>query len=79
MVKGGPEYGNASRYRRAARALLRRVRRGISGDPQDRLQALLDEKDAREWHLVGVAGGLEGGGMILFWDTERPSFGRRSR
>ena len=51
----------------------------ISGDPQDRLQALLDEKDAREWHLVGVAGGLEGGGMILFWDTERPSFGRRSR
>jgi hypothetical protein len=51
----------------------------ISGDPQDRLQALLDEKDAREWHLVGVAGGLEGGGMILFSDTERPSFGRRSR
>ena len=51
----------------------------ISGEPQDQLQALLDEKDTREWHLVGVAGGLEGGGMILFWDTERPSFGRRSR
>jgi hypothetical protein len=51
----------------------------ISGDPQSQLQGLLDEKDAREWHLVGVVGGLEGGGVILFWDTERPSFGRRSR
>ena len=51
----------------------------ISDEPEGQLQTLLDEKDAREWHLVGVAGGLEGGGMILFWDTERPSFGRRSR
>jgi hypothetical protein len=51
----------------------------ISNEPQGQLQALLDEKDAREWHLVGVAGGLPGGGMIFFWDTERPSFGRRSR
>jgi hypothetical protein len=51
----------------------------ISVEPQGQLQTLLDEKDAREWHLVGVAGGLEGGAMILFWDTERPSFGRRSR
>ena len=50
----------------------------ISSEPQSQLQALLDEKDAREWHLVGVAGGLPGGGLMLFWDTERPSFGRRS-
>jgi hypothetical protein len=53
--------------------------REISDEPQGQLQALLDEKDAREWHLVGVVGGLEGGGVILFWDTDRPSFGRRSR
>ena len=53
--------------------------RELSEEPQGKLQALLDEKDAREWHLVGVAGGLEGGAMILFWDTERPSFGRRAR
>ncbi len=53
--------------------------RELSEEPQGQLQALLDEKDAREWHLVGVAGGLEGGAMILFWDTERPSFGRRAR
>ena len=40
------------------------------------MQAVLDEKEAEEWHLVGVAGGLPKGGMILFWDTQRPSFGR---
>jgi hypothetical protein len=53
--------------------------RKLSEESQGQLQALLDEKDARKWHLVGVAGGLEGGAMILFWDTERPSFGRRAR
>ncbi len=47
-----------------------------SGEPQD-IQGLLDEKDGREWHLVGVAGGLPEGGVMLFWDTQRPSFGRR--
>jgi hypothetical protein len=51
----------------------------VSDEPQGQLQALLDEKDAREWHLVGVVGGLQGRGIIFFWDTERPSFGRRSR
>lgn len=52
--------------------------RATSSEPQEKLQALLDEKDAKEWHLVGVAGGLPEGGMILFWDTTRPSFGRTS-
>ena len=51
--------------------------RTISGDPREQLQALLDEKDAQEWHLVGVVGGLPDGGIMLFWDTQRPSFGRR--
>ncbi len=53
--------------------------RAPAGDPQDQLQALLDQKDRTEWHLVGVAGGLPDGGIIFFWDTERPSFGRSSR
>jgi hypothetical protein len=52
--------------------------REVSDQPQGQLQTLLDEKDAREWHLVGVVGGLPGGGIVFFWDTERPSFGRRS-
>jgi hypothetical protein len=50
-----------------------------AGDPQDQLQVVLDEKDAKEWHLVGVVGGLPDGGLVFFWDTERPSFGRSSR
>src|ERR671932_2796176 len=45
----------------------------------DQLQAVLDEKEAEEWDLVGVASGLPRGGMILFWDTQRPSFGRTNR
>jgi hypothetical protein len=53
--------------------------KATSDEPQEQLQILLDEKDASEWHLVGVAGGLPEGGIILFWDTERPSFGRSSR
>lgn len=48
-----------------------------SSDPRE-VQALLDEKDGREWHLVGVAGGFPEGGVMLFWDTQRPSFGRRT-
>jgi hypothetical protein len=36
---------------------------------------VFDEKEAEEWYLAGVAGGLPSG-MILFWDTQRPSFDR---
>lgn len=46
---------------------------------QEELRDILDVAEAREWHLVGVAGGLPDGGMVLFWDTARPSFGRSSR
>ena len=47
-------------------------------EPQAQLQWLLDAAEGKEWHLVGVAGGLPEGGLILFWDTTRPSFGRGS-
>ncbi len=49
-----------------------------TSEPRGQLQAVLDEKDNEEWHLVGVAGGLPEGGMVLVWDTQRPSFGRTS-
>ena len=48
-------------------------------DPEAQLQEVLDAKVGKEWHLVGVAGGLRGGGVILFWDTTKPSFGRTDR
>jgi len=44
---------------------------------QEQLRGVLDAAEKREWHLVGVAGGLPDNGVILFWDTARPSFGRR--
>ncbi len=47
-----------------------------SENPEAHLQDVLNAKEGKEWHLVGVAGGLPDGGMILFWDTARPSFGR---
>ena len=52
----------------------------VTGDdnPEARLQEVLDAKEGKEWHLVGVAGGFKDGGVVLFWDTTRPSFGRRA-
>jgi hypothetical protein len=47
-------------------------------EPQEQLQGVLDAAERKEWHLVGVAGGLPDWGMILFWNTQRPSFGRTS-
>lgn len=46
-----------------------------SGEPEG-IQGLLDEKEGRKWQLVGVAGGLPEGGAMLFWDTQKPSFGK---
>jgi hypothetical protein len=46
-------------------------------EAQEQLRGVLDAGERKEWHLVGVAGGLPDNGMILFWDTARPSFGRR--
>lgn len=43
----------------------------------EQLRGVLDAAERKEWHLVGVAGGLPNNGVILFWDTARPSFGRR--
>ncbi len=62
-----------------SRARTRYYAEYVPVDPEEvpgQLQEVLDEKEAEEWHLVGVAGGLPKGGMILFWDTQRPNFGR---
>ena len=55
------------------------VRLSQETEAQQQLQSVLDAAEEKEWHLVGVAGRLPEGGMILFWDTKRPSFGRTSR
>jgi hypothetical protein len=51
----------------------------IGDNPEVQLQEVLDAKEGREWHLVGVAGGLRGESVVLFWDTAKPSFGRTDR
>ena len=40
----------------------------------EQIQSALDEGDRHEWHLVGVSD-VMAEHVILFWDTERPSFG----
>jgi hypothetical protein len=46
------------------------------GGLQAAAQELLNAGERREWLLVGVAGGLPEGGLLLFWDTAHPGFGR---
>jgi hypothetical protein len=53
--------------------------RVVGDNPGSQLQDVLDVKEGKEWHLVGVAGGLQDGGVVLFWDTAKPSFGRSER
>ena len=45
----------------------------------EQIQNALEEGDRHEWHLVGVSDVMTEHGVILFWDTERPSFGRSQR
>jgi hypothetical protein len=45
---------------------------------REQIQAALDDGETKEWHLVGVSDVLPERGVILFWDTARPSFGRRT-
>jgi hypothetical protein len=46
---------------------------------KEQIQNALDEGDHHDWHLVGVSDVMAEHGVILFWDTSRPSFGRTSR
>jgi hypothetical protein len=46
---------------------------------REQTQEALDAGERKEWHLVGVSNLLPEGGVILFWDISRPSFGRTSR
>lgn len=61
------------------RYYVEHVRLSRDREPYEQLQGVLDAAEEKEWHLVGVAGGLPDGGVVLFWDTKRPSFGRTSR
>jgi hypothetical protein len=50
-----------------------------SGTTREQIQDALDAGERQEWHLVGVSDVLPERGVILIWDTSRPSFGRTSR
>ena len=49
------------------------------GNTTEHIKSALDAGERQEWHLVGVSDVLPERGVILFWDTSRPSFGRSSR
>ena len=53
--------------------------RVTEADPAVQPQQELDAKEGKEWHLVGVSGGLKEGEVVLFWDTARPTCGRTGR
>jgi hypothetical protein len=46
---------------------------------REQIQDALDVGEDQEWHLVGISDVLPERGVILFWDTTRPSFARSSR
>lgn len=46
---------------------------------REQIQDALDVGESQEWHLVGISDVVPERGVILFWDTVRPSFGRTSR
>jgi len=46
---------------------------------REQIQDTLDAGERHEWHLVGISNVLPERGVILFWDTARPNFGRSSR
>jgi hypothetical protein len=50
-----------------------------NANAREQIQDALDAGEIQEWHLVGVSDVLPERGVILFWDTARPSFGRSSR
>jgi hypothetical protein len=52
---------------------------GERGNTREQIQDALDAGERQEWHLVGVSHVLPERGVVLFWDTTRPSFGRSSR
>jgi hypothetical protein len=49
-----------------------------NADIREQIQAVLDTGETKEWHQVGVSDVLPERGVMLFWDTARPSFGRRT-
>ena len=50
-----------------------------NANAREQIQDALDAGEIQEWHLVGVSDMVPERGVILFWDTVRPSFGRTSR
>jgi len=50
-----------------------------SGSIGEQIQDALDVGERQEWHRVGVSDVLPERGVVLFWDTSRPSFGGSSR
>jgi hypothetical protein len=47
-----------------------------NANAREQIQEALDAHEREDWILVGVFSVPEEGGVMLFWDTARASFGR---
>ena len=63
---------------RHGRYFARELTLDQNADIWEQIQNALDAGEIKEWHVVGVSEVLPERGVILFWDTARPSFGRRA-
>jgi len=70
---------NPMAEQRHGRYYAQELMMGQDANIRERIQDALDAGETQEWHLVGVSDVLPERGVILFWDTSRPSFGRSAR
>ena len=49
-----------------------------NANAREQIQEALDTGERHEWDLLGVSDMPAEEGVILFWDTSKPSFGRSS-
>ncbi len=64
------EGGNEETQTQRGRYYAEFVQAGVGSEPYERVQVVLDMGAERGWRLVAASGGLSGGGVILYWDTQ---------
>ena len=64
---------------RPGRFFARELSLDRGANRRERMQDALGAGERHDWDLPGVSDAATDEGVILFWDTSRPGFGRTSR